>query len=413
MPAITPDQVRKLAVHKQMLAGPRPEPNLQGLKQVMEMIRCLQIDPIRAVERTQYLVLFSRLGPYKQEILEKAAYSERFLFEFWAHAASYVLTEDYPIHNHMMRNVNYGNGAWGKRIRSWLAANQEFEAYVLGMIEKNGPTLSSEIDDRSIKPWKSGGWSSDRNANLMITNLWDRGLIAVSNRDGLKKYWDLAERVHPGWMPQEVLAPREVTERAVPLSIKGLGAATAKQIKNHFTRSRYPELEAVLEQLEADRTILRLELEGAEDAWHKSGPWFMHREDLPLLEKIKNGGWQGRTTLLSPFDNMIADRERTELLWDFFFRIEIYVPPHKREYGYYVMPILHEDRLIGRIDPKMDRKTGILHIQSVHKEPEVHTSADMLRSVRAAIDDLAAFLNAGEVLFSDHLPAEWKGIAEK
>ena len=193
---------------------------------------------------------------------------------------------------------------------------------------------------------------------------------------------------------------------------QGLGAATAKQIKNHFTRSRYPELEAVLEQLEADRTILRLELEGAEDAWHKSGPWFMHREDLPLLEKIKNGGWQGRTTLLSPFDNMIADRERTELLWDFFFRIEIYVPPHKREYGYYVMPILHEDRLIGRIDPKMDRKTGILHIQSVHKEPEVHTSADMLRSVRAAIDDLAAFLNAGEVLFSDHLPAEWKGIAE-
>lgn len=412
MLTITPDLIRKLAVQKQLLAGARPKPDIEGLKRTLEQIRCLQIDPIRAVERTQYLVLFSRLGPYNPKILDTTAYEERFLFEYWAHAASYVLTADYPIHNHLMRNINYGNGAWGKRIRTWLAANQDFETYVMDLISRDGPKMVSEIDDLSIKPWKSGGWSSDRNANLMVTNLWDRGLISVTRREGLKKYWDLTERVHPEWSGQAELSPREVTKRAVPLSLKGLGAGTIKQIKNHFTRGRYPEIDSVIEELESEGTIHHLELLDSNEEWTQAGPWYLHTDDLPVLEKLQAGEWHPRTTLLSPFDNLIADRERTELLWDFFFRIEIYVPPKKREYGYYVMPILHGDRLIGRIDPKMDRKQHILEIQAVYREPDAPVSQSVQYAIRSSIDELASFLNAREVNFSEIIPAEWKGIAE-
>ncbi len=410
MVAITPQILRRLAIQKQGLAGRRPSPDLQGLKKIMKMIRCIQIDPIRAVERTQYLVLFSRLGVHPMDLLDRAAYQERFLFEYWAHAASYVLTEDYPIHNHMMRNLRYGNGVMGKRYKKWVEENKRFEKYILKTLREGGPKLVSEFEDLADQSWGTGGWGNSRDATMMISSLADRGKVMVANRDGLKKYWDLAERVLPDWTPVDELSSRDTTYLAAQYAIKALGAGTEKQIKFHFTRGRYPEIKQVLEDLEADGKIVRLDLVNCPQEWIQAGPWYLHVDDLSEVEALQKGKWQPRTVLLSPFDNLIADRERTELLWGFRFRVEIYVPAKKRQYGYYVMPILHGARFIGRIDPKMDRKKGILEVISVHIELDAPESKAAVSTIRRAIDELRQFLGANDIVYSRDIPGKWAGL---
>jgi len=141
-------------------------------------------------------------------------------------------------------------------------------------------------------------------------------------------------------------------------------------------------------------------------AW--PGTWFVHREDLPLLERIDAGDWQPRTTLLSPFDNLIRNRARTERLFGFDYRMEIYVPPAKRRYGYYVLPVLHGDRLIARIDPAMDRKRARLVVKAVHVEPGAPTTAGAARPVGDAVKSLASFLGANEIEYGDRMPDGWR-----
>ena len=138
------------------------------------------------------------------------------------------------------------------------------------------------------------------------------------------------------------------------------------------------------------------------------GTWYLHRDDLPILEGIEAGDWQPRTTLLSPFDNLIAFRERTEELFDYRFRVEIYVPKHLREYGYYVMSILHGDRIIGRIDPLMDRKAKRLNINAVYAEPHAPMTTEAAQCIASSIADIAAFLGAKSIEYGERVPAEWR-----
>ncbi|HEY1408452.1 MAG TPA: crosslink repair DNA glycosylase YcaQ family protein, partial [Promineifilum sp.] len=154
----------------------------------------------------------------------------------------------------------------------------------------------------------------------------------------------------------------------------------------------YPGLKAILSGMEADGTIQQVAVQG-EDG-ELPGPWFLHKDSLPELERLRRGDWRPQTVLLSPFDNLIADRDRTELLFDFLYRIEIYTPAAKRQYGYYNMPVLHGDQLIGRVDPRMDRKTNRLAINAIHLEPSLQVNSKTRKAIDGAIESLAAFLGA-------------------
>lgn len=407
MHTISTQTLRRLAIQKQCLSGTRPPATTQGLLEVLRRLRCLQIDPIRAVERTQYLVLFSRIGPYDPALLDQVAYADRQLFEYWAHAASYVLAEDYPIHAYRMAHRKESSAAWAVQFREWLAANRHFADYILDTIRNEGPKLTAELEDRSTKLWESSAWWSSRNTSLMIQSLWDRGILMVSKRDGLKKYWDLAENVHPEWEEMETLEGLTLTKKAAQLSLQALGVANGIQIKNHFTRNRYPGLDEALSELESEGRIIRVRIEDAAEGFDRKGPWYLHADDLPMLDRLARGDWAPRTVLLSPFDNLIADRDRTERIWNFHFRIEIYVPAKKREFGYYVMPVLHGDRLIGRIDPRFDRKSGTLHIQAVYREPDAPNDEQTIRNLRAAIAELSEFLGAKHIHYGETIPAQW------
>ncbi|MBI3244052.1 MAG: YcaQ family DNA glycosylase [Chloroflexi bacterium] len=395
---LSPTLARRLAITRQRLAGPRPAPDSNGIMDVVRDLGCLQLDPISVVARSHQLVLFSRLGPYNLAHLDTLLWQERQLFEYWAHCASIVLTEDYPIFNHFMRHPG-----WSGRVQTWTAQNKKLQQYVLNRIRRHGPLPSRHLEEDGIHPtaWVSTGWTSGRNTSRMLDHLWIGGKIMVAGREGIQKLWDLSERCLPDWTPRDRLTEREVVRRAAQRSIQALGVGTIRHIKYHFTRGSYPGLKNVLAELEAEGNIHRAQVSGL------PGEWFIHDDDLPLLDDLANGDWHAsrRTTLLSPFDNLICDRARTEQLFNFDFRIEIYTPKAKRKYGYYVLPILHGDQIIGRVDPAMDRENERLTLNAVYAEPNAPKSG---KPVAQAIEELASFLGANEIIYANNVPEQWK-----
>lgn len=404
--SLSPTLARRLAVAAQHLAGSPPPSGKNGLLKVIRRLGCIQIDPINVVTRSPLLVLWSRLGPYDTTHLQTLLWRDRDLFEYWAHAASIVLTEDYPIHQAQMRDFASGNSSWSKRVRAWMVENEPFRRYILQELAQRGPLFTDEIEDKSVIPWKSSGWTAGRNVSTMLGFLWEQGDVMVAGRSGRKKQWALAEHHLPQWATHEPLSQREVVYRAAQKSLQALGVARADHIRNHFIRGCYPSLDEVLRDLEASGRTQQVQIEENGQPW--PGSWYIHTEDLPRLERLAAGEWQPATTLLSPFDNLICDRARAETLFNFSYRSEIYVPKAKRQYGYYVMPILHGERLIGRIDPKMDRKKKTLRINAVFAEPDAPMTAETAQAIAAAVASLAQFLGAKAIDYGRSIPAAWQ-----
>ena len=409
MPALrtlTPTIARRLAIAAQRLAGSPPPATAAGILETVRALGCLQLDPTNVVARSHLLVLWSRLGAYDRAALDTLLWEERRLFEYWAHCASIVLTEHYPIHQAAMRASHQGAGPWPRRVRAWMEANAALRDHIVGELQARGPLPAARFEDRAVEPWPSSGWTAGRNVDRMLTFLWMEGRLTVAGRTGTGRVWDLAERWFPADTPRDVLPPHEVVARAAQVALRALGVAQPAHIENHFIRESYPGLPGVLADLQAAGHIVPVAIAGDDGgAW--PGPWYIHTADLPLLDRLEAGEWTPRTTLLSPFDNLICDRARTERLFDFRFRIEIYVPRAQREYGYYVLPILHGDRLIGRLDPVLDRRRKSLTINAVYAEPAAPQTAETGAAVAGAVADLAAWIGATEVVYGDRLPAGW------
>ena len=410
---ISPTLARRLAITKQCLDGRQRPADKAGILDVIGQIGCLQIDPINVVARSPLLVLWSRLGQYDVADLEYLLWEDKALFEYWAHAASIVLAEDYPFHYPMMQRRGQSNSLGARQLRKWLSENQAFRDYILETLGENGPLFAHEFEDKAVTSWEWSGWSSARNVTMMLDVLWTRGHITVSRRQGqgfgLKKQWALTHHHLPQWADYEPLSERELVTLAAEKSLKALGVGTEKHIRNHFIRGRYPELPQVLAEMAANGLIHPITISDNSEAWPDT--WYIHDDDLPALSRLQTGDWQPSTRLLSPFDNLICDRDRTELMFNFYYRTEIYTPKAKRQYGYYVLPILHGDTLIGRIDPKMDRKKKQLLIQAVHAEPDAPETAETVQAIAATITDLADFLGAKEIVYSDQIPPAWQAIS--
>lgn len=394
---------RRLAIAKQRLAGAAPRSSPAAVLEVARSIRCVQLDPISVVARSPLLVLRSRLHGFDPKHLDRLLWRDRALFEYWAHAASIVLTEDYPIHRFRMRNYPSRDDGWGTRFGAWVERNQGLRRSILRDLRRRGRMRVRDFDDNAASDsWVSSGWTADRNVNQMLQFLWLRGQVLVAERRGLEKWWDLGERVLPADARSQRIGDLEVTRRAAQHSLRALGVATPLQIRSHFTVGRYPELPRVLAELERRGAIERVEVES------RPGTWHVHRDDLPVLERLERGSWSPRTTLLSPFDNLIHDRKRAAALHDLDYRMEIYVPRAKRRFGYYAMPLLHGDRFVARVDPAVDRERGRLVLNAVHAEDGTRPVRELGSVVAGAIDDLAAWTGATGIELVGPVPSAWR-----
>lgn len=406
---ISSKTARRLAVQAQRLNRLPESADKETLLNTIQQIRCVQIDPINVVARSPLLVLFSRLGIYDPADLNALLWEDRLLFEYWAHAASIVLVEDFPLFELQMRSFSRGDGQWATRIRHWMETNSSFQNYIKDELTKRGPLFAGEFEDLSVKSWESTGWTHSRNVSMMLGLMWEQGDITVTRREGdgfgLKKQWGLFEHHMPQWIDHQPISQEKIVRQAALLSLQALGVGTEKQINNYFIRGGYPDLLPILNSLVEEGQILPITIQDGVEEW--PGSWFIHGDMLADLQAIQNGQWSSRTVLLSPFDNLIADRERTEMFFDFYYRSEIYTPKAKRVYGYYVMPILHGERLIGRVDPKIDRKKKILHIYAVHAEDGAPDSLEVGQAIAGAVRQLGRFLGAEEIRYADTVPPFW------
>jgi hypothetical protein len=400
--------LRRLAVAKQQLAGPAPAADASGLMQVARALRCVQLDPISAVARSHVLVWFSRIGPYDPALIDRLLFHDKLLFEYWAHAASIVLMDDYRLHRYqMVHGLNDDQSEWAARARAWVETNTDLRAHILALLAERGTALSREIEADGIHPesWVSTGWTNGRNVSRMLDYLWMRGEIMVVGRRGGQKVWGLTRTFLPDLTLLQPLSRHEVVELGIEHAVRALGAARPAHIRYHFIRNRYHDLPQALKALVEQGRLVRAALL-ADDSTPLANDYFVHRDDLPLLAALEQGAFEPRTTLLSPFDNLICDRNRTRALWDFDFTIEIYVPPAKRQYGYYVLPILHGEHLIGRVDSQYDRKVKALYVRAVYAEPDV-LEPELGVSVAGALESLGQFLGARALVMGERVPAHW------
>lgn len=404
LPTLTLTEARRLAVMRQRLAGEVSPPTRRGILETVRALRHLQLDPTAAVARSHLLVLWSRLGRYDPTDLDILQWKQRRLFEY--RAFIYPI-EDYPVQAWRMRHFGQGEYAWVHRIRAFLEANRDLRRRILTRLRREGALLSRQFEGQAVTPWRprSYSWYRGKNVRLMLELLEAQGVIMVAGRRNGQRLWDLAERVLPPWTPREPLSEREFSRRVAEGMLRAAGVARVAPPWWVHDRSKTWWARA-LGELEREGRAEQVEIQSGGRTL--PGRWYMSTNALVLLERLRRGAWGARTTLLSPFDTLINDRDKTELLFDFHFRLEIYVPKEKRQYGYFVMPILHGERLIGRIAPTMLRDQARLAVEAVYAEPDAPRDRATGRAVAGAVEELARFLGAREVSYGPNVPPAWK-----
>ncbi len=353
------------------------------------------------------LTLWSRVGNYRRSDLDALLSEERRLFRYCAHADSIVSAEDLPMFRSYMarypESLSSSWGSWRAQARRWIPRHTDLRRRVLREL-RNGPLSLNEFRDHARTTRSPGGWGSGSDVSAMLFHLWMSGEVLPVGRDGSQNVWGLAGPWLSSSAAAGTMTALEAERRAAERAIRALGYASRKEIQFYFVRGMYRELDRVLDDLLRESVIRPIEIEGLPVRLTR----YIHRDDLGLLESLGDETDEPRTSLISPFDSLICIRDRVRDLFGFRYALEMYVPQSKRRFGYYVLPILHGDRLVGRIDPKLDRETSTLGIRSVHAEPGAPTGAEVSSSIAGSIERLAEFLGAERIVYPRHVPSAWK-----
>jgi uncharacterized protein len=355
---LTKAQARRIAVRAQLLDAPRPT----ELLTVVQRLTLLQIDPTAAIAPSADLVAWSRLSSaYQPAHLQRALEQDRTLFE----------------HNALVRPMSdlglylAGTGRLAREhegTRAWIRDNHRFRRDILDMLGSSGPMTSRDIPDTCVVPWASTGWTNNRNVTQMLEFLMTRGEVAIAGRVGRERLWDIAERVYPA----DVVVP---------------SADEAREVKNErrltsLGIARQKTTAMPIEPVDVGEAGEPAVVEGTKGEW---------RVDPSALGQE----FEGRTALLSPFDRLVYDRARARELFDFEYTLEMYKPAADRRWGYFALPVLHDDRLVGKVDAKADRKASVLRVNAIHED--VRFTRTMAKTVRAELEDMASWLGLGDV----------------
>ena len=387
---LSPDAVVRLWLHRQGLARPRGSSRLDRRAFVDHLERTggLQLDSVSAVDRAHYLTLWSRFGPYDRTRVDRWVYAERLAYEYWGHEASILPISHLPLGRRRMRRFpppSWSGRAWWSRYATPPASKRR----VLRRVRQGGPVESSDFAPR---PGEMGeetdslGWRM-REDKRSLKLLWHDGRLAVSDRRHFRCVYDLAERVYP---QGDAASTTEYHDSWLLTALSGCGVGPERHFVNYFTAPALnaAERRRVIARNLRRKRIVEVEVEGLR------GPCYALPEDLDTIGELPE---PTGTTLICPFDSLLWQRKRASELLDFHYTVEIYVPAPKRKYGYYVLPILHDGRLVGRLDPKLHRDRATLEIRSLYLEPGFRPTARFEAELHHAVEDLAAFLDAARV----------------
>ena len=349
---LTRAEARRIAVGAQLLDARRPS----DLLAVVKHLTFLQIDPTAAIAPAADLVAWSRLGPaYQPADLKHALEQDRTLFE----------------HNALVRPMSdvglvlADAAGWPsyEKPRLWMRDNDRFRRDILDRLADSGPLTSRDIPDTSVAPWASTGWTKNRNVTQMLEFLMMRGEIAIAGRVRRERLWDVAERVYPADV--HVPSAEEARQIRNERRLRALGIARAKSTV------------MPIEPIDVGDAGVPAIVEGV------AGEWRVDPEAL-------DGDFEGRTALVSPFDRLVYDRVRAQELFDFEYVLEMYKPAAKRRWGYFALPVLHGDRLVGKVDAAADRKRSVLEVHAIHEDVKVTRA--IAKAVQAELEALASWL---------------------
>ncbi len=363
MRSLSVGQARRLAIDAQGLSGARPTvtPDRRHLRRVLKHTGLLQIDSVNVLARAHYLPAFSRLGPYDPALVDRMAFTHRELFEYWGHEAALLPVELHPL-------MRWRMAYWERRLTSWarlakvVKERPGYVEWVYDEVVQRGPVSAGEVAEDQKRGTEEWGWNWT-DAKTALEYLFFVGRVTTAARRNFERLYDLPERVLPERIlalptPDEHDAQRELLLLAARLH----GIGTLGDLADYF-RIKNPQARPRVAELVEDGRLEAVEVRG----------WTQPAYTVPgaIVPRRKSGG-----SLLVPFDPLIWERDRTERLFGFRYRIEIYVPAHKRVHGYYVLPFLLGDALVARVDLKADRAAGVLRVQAAWREPEApgHTA---------------------------------------
>jgi uncharacterized protein YcaQ len=377
-PTLSRAQARRIALVAQGFRDPRHTvPTMRTFNRTLSRTGVLQVDSVNVLQRAHYMPLFSRMGAYDTELLRRAAERRpRRIVEYWAHVQAFMPVDLWPVMRHRMDAFRERRGKW------WGGVSDELAATVLAEVTARGPVTARDLDDGRPRPKDNWGWNwSD--ARKALDYLYMCGDVAIAGRNTqFEVRYDVPERVLPASvlaMPTPAVdeAQRELVRRAAVSH----GVGTAACLADYY-RLGVKEAQGAIDDLVEDGELLPVSVEG----WRR--PAYLHRDAaLPRTVRAR--------ALLSPFDPLVWERDRTEHLFGFRYRIEIYVPAAKRVHGYYVLPFLLGDRIVGRVDLKADRKTGVLRVLGSYAEPGAPDETP--DELAAELVDLAGWLDLGDI----------------
>ncbi|REF97924.1 hypothetical protein DFJ67_3933 [Asanoa ferruginea] len=390
MRTVTPEslslaQARRIALAAQGFTDPAPVgvPTARHLRRVVGRTGLLQMDSVNVLQRAHYLPLYSRLGPYPTELIDRAAYRRpRTLFEYWGHEASLIPVELQPaLRWRMAREHQYGG------LRKFADEQPDLVKWVLDEVRESGPLTAAEIERDEPRDRSNWGWNWSSVKQALEYLFWSGEVSAASRNSSFARVYDLPERV----LPAAVLAAPTPTDleawrTLVLVAARSLGVAAEFELRDYF-RLPVAGARAAIASLVDDGSLLPVRVE----TWKQ--PAYLH----PLAKLPR---WVRGDRLISPFDPLVWERARTERLFHFTYRIEIYVPAPQRVYGYYVLPFLQGDRFTARVDLKADRKAGILRVPAAWAEPGVDRVATA-RALAVELTRLAGWLGLESVASPD------------
>jgi hypothetical protein len=386
--------LRAMALHVQRLAQPNGPPTAEAIVNLVQALSTVQIDTLHVVHRAHDVTLWARFGSYNLEDFHRLIYTsgERRLYEGWGHAASIIALEHYRYHRWRIHDS----------YNKWLSEdrNRELARQTLERIRAEG---GLRVGDFEYDGPKRSSWYDWKPTKMALEALFARGELMVADRVNFQRVYDLRERVLPEGMDATPLPPEEARRFCLEQAAKALGVFDLRHL-SWYAYMFASQSRNIIKAL-VDEGVL-VEVRG--EALDGVQTWTVHRESLPLLERAAEGEFKpGRTTFLAPFDSLFWAGDRDQKLWGFNQVLECYKPAKDRIYGYFCFPILHKDRLVGRFDPNLDRKSGMLHLNALYLEPGIEPDEELVVGVADAMGDFLRWHGAKELRIEKSDPPEF------